>query len=162
MRGFWIAVAYLLVLAVLAHPLGQALPRRWFDGGRFPYRCYKWEKQGKLYTRIGIERWKKLVPDMSRFLPDMVKKEVDPAAVTRVPCGAAGTGNLRGRGGTHRLHPAGPRCPVVLARLGRRGPLADLVSAGQSAIHPHSTLQQAAAHAAARPAATARAAERNP
>ena len=82
MRGFWIAVAYLLVLAALAHPLGQALPRRWFDGGRFPYRCYKWEKQGKLYTRIGIERWKKLVPDMSRFLPDMVKKEVDPAAVT--------------------------------------------------------------------------------
>ena len=75
MRGFWIAVAYLLVLAALAHPLGQALPRRWFDGGRFPYRCYKWEKQGKLYTRIGIERWKKLVPDMSRFLPDMVKKE---------------------------------------------------------------------------------------
>ena len=46
MRGFWIAVAYLLVLAALAHPLGQALPRRWFDGGRFPYRCYKWEKQG--------------------------------------------------------------------------------------------------------------------
>lgn len=82
MRGFWIAVAYLLVLAALAHPLGQALPRRWFDGGRFPYRCYKWEKQGKIYTRIGIERWKKLVPDMSRFLPDMVKKEVDPAAVT--------------------------------------------------------------------------------
>lgn len=45
MRGFWIAVAYLLVLAVLAHPLGQALPRRWFDGGRFPYRCYKWENR---------------------------------------------------------------------------------------------------------------------
>ena len=40
MRGFWIAVAYLLVLAALAHPLGQALPRRWFDGGRFPYRRY--------------------------------------------------------------------------------------------------------------------------
>ena len=67
MRGFWIAVAYLLVLAALAHPLGQALPRRWFDGSRFPYRCYKWEKQGKLYTRIGIERWKKLVPVLSRF-----------------------------------------------------------------------------------------------
>ena len=54
MRGFWIAVAYLLVLAVLAHPLGQALPRRWFDGGRFPYRCYKWEKQGKLLSLIHI------------------------------------------------------------------------------------------------------------
>lgn len=62
--------------------MGQALPRRWFDGGRFPYACYKWEKQGKLYTRIGVDRWKTLVPDMSRILPDMVKKRVEPTAVT--------------------------------------------------------------------------------
>ena len=73
---------YLLALALLAHPVGQALPRRWFDGGRFPYRCCKWEKQGKLYTRIGVDRWKTLVPDMSRILPDMVKKQVQPNAVT--------------------------------------------------------------------------------
>lgn len=76
MSGFLRCVLYLLVLALLAHPLGQALPRRWFDGERFPYRCYKWEKQGKLYTRIGVDRWKTLVPDMSRILPDMVKKEL--------------------------------------------------------------------------------------
>ena len=30
----------------------------------------------------GVERWKTLVPDMSRLLPDMVKKQVDPTAVT--------------------------------------------------------------------------------
>ena len=82
MSGFLRCVLYLLALALLAHPLGQALPRRWFDGERFPYRCYKWEKQGKLYTRIGVERWKTLVPDMSRILPDMVKKQVMPTAVT--------------------------------------------------------------------------------
>lgn len=82
MSGFLRCVLYLLVLALLAHPLGQALPRRWFDGERFPYRCYKWEKQGKLYTRIGVDRWKTLVPDMSRILPDMVKKRVEPTAVT--------------------------------------------------------------------------------
>ena len=82
MSGFLRCVLYLLVLALLAHPLGQALPRRWFDGERFPYRCYKWEKQGKLYTRIGVDRWKTLVPDMSRILPDMVKKQVMPTAVT--------------------------------------------------------------------------------
>ena len=82
MSGFLRCVLYLLVLALLAHPLGQALPRRWFDGERFPYRCYKWEKQGKLYTRIGVDRWKTLVPDMSRILPDMVKKRVTPTAVT--------------------------------------------------------------------------------
>ena len=82
MSGFLRCVLYLLVLALLAHPLGQALPRRWFDGERFPYRCYKWEKQGKLYTRISVDRWKTLVPDMSRILPDMVKKQVTPTAVT--------------------------------------------------------------------------------
>ena len=82
MSGFLRCVLYLLVLALLAHPLGQAMPRRWFDGERFPYRCYKWEKQGKLYTRIGVDRWKTLVPDMSRILPDMVKKQVTTTAVT--------------------------------------------------------------------------------
>ena len=76
MSGFLRCALYLLTLALLAHPVGQALPRRWFDGGRFPYACYKWEKQGKLYTRIGVDRWKTLVPDMSRILPDMVKKEL--------------------------------------------------------------------------------------
>ena len=82
MSGFLKCVLYLLALALLAHPVGQALPRRWFDGERFPYKCYKWEKQGKLYTRIGVDRWKTLVPDMSRILPDMVKKRVEPTAVT--------------------------------------------------------------------------------
>lgn len=82
MSGFLRCALYLLTLALLAHPVGQALPRRWFDGGSFPYACYKWEKQGKLYTRIGVDRWKTLVPDMSRILPDMVKKRVEPTAVT--------------------------------------------------------------------------------
>ena len=75
MSGFAKCVIWLLALALLAHPLGQALPRRWFDGERCPYRCYKWEKQGRIYTRIGVERWKTLVPDM-------VKKQVDTTAVT--------------------------------------------------------------------------------
>lgn len=82
MSGFLRCALYLLTLALLAHPVGQTLPRRWFDGGRFPYACYKWEKQGKLYTRIGVDRWKTLVPDMSRILPDMVRKQVTPTAVT--------------------------------------------------------------------------------
>lgn len=45
MSGFLRCALYLLTLALLAHPVGQALPRRWFDGGRFPYACYKWENR---------------------------------------------------------------------------------------------------------------------
>ena len=75
MSGFWRCVVYAAVLALAAHPLGQALPRR-FHPERPPFRPWKWEKNGRIYSRLGIEKWKKLVPDMSRLLPDMVKKEL--------------------------------------------------------------------------------------
>ena len=75
MSGFWRCVVYAVVLALAAHPLGQALPRR-FHPERPPFRPWKWEKNGRVYSRLGIEKWKKLVPDMSRLLPDMVKKEL--------------------------------------------------------------------------------------
>ena len=75
MSGFWRCVVYAVVLALAAHPLGQALPRR-FHPERPPFRPWKWEKNGRIYSRLGIEKWKKLVPDMSRLLPDMVKKEL--------------------------------------------------------------------------------------
>lgn len=75
MSGFWRCVVYAVVLALAAHPLGQALRCR-FDPGRAPFRPWKWEKNGRIYSRLGVEKWKKLVPDMSRLLPDMVKKEL--------------------------------------------------------------------------------------
>ena len=34
-------VFYLLALSLLAHPVGQALPRRWFSGDRRG-RLYRW------------------------------------------------------------------------------------------------------------------------
>lgn len=75
MSGFWKCAAYLLVLALIAHPLGQRLPSR-FQPDRFPFRAWKWEKGGRVYGKLHIDSWKKLVPDMSRLLPDMVRKEL--------------------------------------------------------------------------------------
>ena len=75
MSGFWRCAAYLLALALLAHPLGQWLPSR-FQPERFPFRAWKWEKGGRVYAKLHIDGWKKLVPDMSRVLPDMVRKEL--------------------------------------------------------------------------------------
>ena len=63
MSGFWCCVVYAVVLALAAHPLGQALPRR-FHPERPPFRPWKWEKNGRIYSRLGIEKWKKLVPDI--------------------------------------------------------------------------------------------------
>ena len=66
-------VFYLLALSLLAHPVGQALPRRWFSGDRWPWASAPFEKEG---------RWKDKVPDMSRLLGDMVKKQRAPDGKT--------------------------------------------------------------------------------
>lgn len=83
MSGFWKCVLYAVVLALLAHPLGQALPAH-FRPDRFPFRPWKWEKNGRVYTKLAIDKWKTLVPDMSRLFPDMVKKQLpaDTGAIT--------------------------------------------------------------------------------
>ncbi len=90
MSGFFRCILYALALALLAHPLGQALPSDCFHPGKFPFRPWKWEKNGRVYTKLAIDSWKTLVPDMSRFLPDMVKKQLpaDTAAVTAAQCTA--------------------------------------------------------------------------
>lgn len=84
MHGFWRAALYLAALGILAHPVGQALPRSCFDPQRFPYRTRPWEKNGRIYERLHIRRWKNKLPDMSRLLPDMVKKRLGGADTQRL------------------------------------------------------------------------------
>ena len=67
---------------LISFAIGQSLPRRWFDFEAFPYRDFAWEKKGKIYNRVRVHRWKDWVPDMSRFVPFMVKKK---AALARTP-----------------------------------------------------------------------------
>lgn len=73
MAQFWKAILYILLLALLAHPVGQALPRSWGRPETLPA-VRKWEK--RLYVKLGIRSWKKFLPDMSRFLSDMVPKQI--------------------------------------------------------------------------------------
>ncbi len=73
---FLYAVLYIAVLGILSHFVGQALPRSAFSAEKFPYRCAQWEKGGKIYEKLGIKRWKDFLPDMSRIMPDMVKKKM--------------------------------------------------------------------------------------
>ena len=88
MQDFWRCALYLAALGVAAHPLGQALPRRWFDPHRAPYRCRDWEQGGRVYNKLHIRRWKDRLPDMSRLMPDMVRKDLgsDPAVLVQETC----------------------------------------------------------------------------
>ena len=73
------AILYLAALALLAHPLGQALPRRLFREDRFPFASFRWEQNGTVYKKLWIEKWKDILPDMSRVLSDMLPKQITEA-----------------------------------------------------------------------------------
>ena len=74
--GFGHAVIYTASLGVVSHYVGQALPRRWFHPDRFPFKSFRWEQEGNVYRRLGVQHWKDLVPDISKVMPDMIPKRV--------------------------------------------------------------------------------------
>lgn len=74
--GFWRCALYLAILAILSHAVGERLPRRWFDPESRPFACFSWEKDGRIYEKLGIRFWKDRLPDMSRLDPRMQRKQL--------------------------------------------------------------------------------------
>lgn len=70
------SILYIAVLGILAHYIGESLPRKLFNETKFPYKPFRFEKAGKVYERIGIRKWKTKVPDMSRIMKDMIPKRI--------------------------------------------------------------------------------------
>ena len=65
--SFLFTVACIVGVGFLSNFLGESLPRSLFRPDRFPYRSYRWERNGKVYEKFGVRRWKDHVPDMSRL-----------------------------------------------------------------------------------------------
>ncbi len=55
--------------------IGMLVPRR-FDMRRFPYKSYAFERDGKLYRRLGVPVWKSRMPDASRVISLMTRKSL--------------------------------------------------------------------------------------
>lgn len=75
MKLIW-SIIYIVLLAILAHYIGELLPRKWFHFEKAPYRSFCWEKDGAIYDKIHIKKWKKKLPDLSRIAKYMVPKRV--------------------------------------------------------------------------------------
>ena len=78
--AFLKSVIYVAVIGILAHYVGESLPRRLFCETRFPFCSFPFERGGKLYKVIGIRHWKTRLPDMSRIMRDMLPKRIGPNA----------------------------------------------------------------------------------
>lgn len=73
---FLMCALYIAVLGILAHFIGEALPRARFHPDVFPFRSFSWEKDGRIYRKIGVQKWKDHVPDVSRHAKGMVEKKL--------------------------------------------------------------------------------------
>ena len=62
-------VRYYVTISIVAFILGRIMPKHWMRWDVFPFKCAEFEKNGKIYERIGIRFWQKKVPDMSKIFP---------------------------------------------------------------------------------------------
>lgn len=70
------SIIYVAAIGILAHYIGESLPRSWFDETKFPFAPYRFEKNGDFYDKIKIKSWKTKLPDMSRIMKDMLPKKI--------------------------------------------------------------------------------------
>lgn len=71
-----LSIIYVGALGILAHYIGEALPRRLFNFRKFPFKQLGFEKSGRLYLVLRVHKWKDKVPDMSKIMKDMIPKSV--------------------------------------------------------------------------------------
>lgn len=64
--SFCLSVACIVVVGIVSNFIGEVIPRSVFCTDRFPFRSHRWEKEGKVWEKVGVQHWKDRVPDMSR------------------------------------------------------------------------------------------------
>ena len=86
-RAFLRAVTWNALTGVITLFLGMLIPRK-LNAEAFPFRPYAFEKDGRIYRKLGIHRWKDRLPDASRKIRGMTRKaltgDVNPESLERL------------------------------------------------------------------------------
>ena len=69
-----------LVIGVLSAVVGNFIPREHIHYNRFPFREFRFERGGRFYHMLGIEKWKLKLPDISEYIKSVFPKKVEPEA----------------------------------------------------------------------------------
>lgn len=65
-------VIWLALVGIMGFLLGRIIPAKWIHPGKGMFGCFDFEQNGRIYEKLGIRKWHKKLPDMSRILPFMV------------------------------------------------------------------------------------------
>ncbi len=72
MKYFIRSSVYFLLLGFLSFFVGRLVPKKIFHFDRLPFLPFGFEKNGKIYRKIGIAKWQGHVPDMSRIFKNIM------------------------------------------------------------------------------------------
>ncbi len=75
-KRFWMGVVYVAIIGALSNVFAIFINRDKLDENKRPFKSRKWEKNGKVYDKLAIRKWKSKVPDMSKILPFLRPKKV--------------------------------------------------------------------------------------
>lgn len=84
MSPFIFSCVFVCFTGILINPIMLLVPRC-FNPAAFPFKPFAFEKQGRLYEKLGIKKWKSHLPDMSCYLkclaPKNLKAGISPAHI---------------------------------------------------------------------------------
>lgn len=63
------------IIGIAAFFIGESIPRSVYDYRRFPFKCYAWEQDGRIYEKLGVRWLKTHSIDMSRIMPKAFPKQ---------------------------------------------------------------------------------------
>lgn len=82
MELLW-SICYIGITGLISFYTGAGLPRRWFNDGRFPFRSFRWENNGKVYEKLNIRKWKGEILDMSKIMTNILPKKLPLSATVK-------------------------------------------------------------------------------
>ena len=65
---------YLIIISIIVFLIGRILPRTWINENCFLFKSFEWEKEGKVYEKLKIKKWKTKLPDASILLSRIIPK----------------------------------------------------------------------------------------
>lgn len=59
--------SYLVIMGISIFLCGRFFPRKWIFENAFPYKSFAFEKNGTVYEKVNIKKWKTKWPDASKI-----------------------------------------------------------------------------------------------
>lgn len=67
-------IRYILCTGIIIFVLGRVYPRKWIFEDKFPFKSFGFEKNGRIYNKINIMKWKTRLPDASIIITKIIPK----------------------------------------------------------------------------------------